>query len=252
MSDNLKRGFGLVEVLVAIGLLSGLLYFLMHLGGQASIINKESTQRVGWATLLANTQTLLMNDQSCKNSLGALPLDDTFQTFELKKPNGTTFLAVGQRIDGLEVTDLEAKAPSPASSYGLSMATVVLKVRRLGNNIQGKKTFEHEFFLNITPTTSGGNDCALSKMMCTMARRKKGEPLFIYSGDPSAVEYKNSTSATGEFLWGMRCLNGYYKMGCHISLPGDDNDLLSETGQDCLSDNEEYVNGAMINITCCR
>jgi hypothetical protein len=91
-------------------------------------------------------------------------------------------------------------------------------------------------------------------LKCTQAYIKGlNLDVVVLDGDGSAVKYVDETYP----LWGLKCINGYQKMGCHIENTGNMGKLgssydvdLHPSADSCLTDDDELAYSAL-SITCC-
>lgn len=109
-------------------------------------------------------------------------------------------------------------------------------------------------------------DVGLSLDCVYATRLGNNEPLVrMITGKPGTiVPIGNATELgpeEGGEWWGLGCAEGYKKTGCDIMLTSNDSrneqwDVysggVSDKGQVCLTDNEEYISGASIAINCCK
>jgi hypothetical protein len=97
------------------------------------------------------------------------------------------------------------------------------------------------------------NDFTAPQLLCTVASRKGNSPLVILGGDASAVLSSGTgSSSSGNALWGIKCVDGYQRMGCTQSSGSADQDF-SPSVDSCLGDDEEYDSGnGVITATCCK
>ncbi len=94
----------------------------------------------------------------------------------------------------------------------------------------------------------------IANLKCTQATRTQNNAINVLSGDASAV----TNVGTGpNQLWGIKCINGYQKTGCHVATNNtgngnpNDNDIWP-SNDSCLTDNEEYNSFGVVSAICCK
>lgn len=98
------------------------------------------------------------------------------------------------------------------------------------------------------------------KLDCAYAYRfMNEEPLInVFSGNPDAFEAIGiGESQNDSAAWGLGCVNDYQKTSCHMwnTNGGEEQryDLITtEDGNNCLTDDEEFDNGAKVVLGCCK
>ncbi len=99
------------------------------------------------------------------------------------------------------------------------------------------------------------------KLDCAYAHRfVNEEPLVrVRSGNSDAFEAIGmGESGNNSANWGLGCTNGYQKTSCSVWLtdggqaePRYDT-FAREDGNNCLTDNEEFDSGAVVEVGCCK
>lgn len=114
------------------------------------------------------------------------------------------------------------------------------------------------------PSSFRRPDVGLS-LDCAYATRLGNDPIVVLSGNSEAIISIGNASDRGPEeggeYWGLKCNKGYKRTGCNLMLTSnvsrnDQWDIyngdLGEKGQVCLTDEEEYIGGAVVGISCCK
>jgi hypothetical protein len=130
------------------------------------------------------------------------------------------------------------------------------------------------FVIAFNANRTGGNPAIMGhsadeidmSLICTQAYVNSSYSLTVLSGSPTAVIALSGINLDPKFDpgvnigWGIKCINGYQKMGCHLAQYGSsatpglatyDTDLWP-SADSCLADNEETYLTNFMSITCCK
>lgn len=128
-----QKGFSLLQVMIAAGLVAGMALALMRISTNQSQLNQRFSSENELHQMEALLMGYLQRKQTCDSALAGLSKGDNLVVFNVSGSFGDNFLEVGQQIAGTgwEVTEMRilTDAEAGAAEKYVDDNTFVLRIR---------------------------------------------------------------------------------------------------------------------------
>ena len=254
--DSKEKGFSLIQILISIGI-----FGILALGISKMLVQgKQGAKSIEHDVLLNELRWTVSSRLDCKETLGinpssTLPLNcSAYKNVTLKNKWGDPIAKNGwlgpYQVRGICIDNelvvgaiRTGKDPLRKDEY---------KNRKEAKDLfSGVSDFCREEFADSSPDQFD-LDCADSY---TIAKRVDivGDPAVSESFGFGTREVEINTARgpkTVRRVWGITCKAPYRRMSCSIAGNKDGDIHYIDNG--CMSDDEEWGNGSVIHINCCK